>query len=177
MALLDTHLAEATRALELVRLASLDQASDRELLGLIAESARHERLARAHSAVLAGELARRSAPELGHDGLAQKLGHRTPQKLIQATTGATAHGAAQAVRVGGLAHTHPWLASISAAVVGGSVSTDAADAIRSGLGSPGEGVSENALADAAAGLCEQAGILDADRLFARAREVRDELDA
>jgi hypothetical protein len=38
-------------------------------------------------------------------------------------------------------------------------------------------VSENALADAAAGLCEQAGILDADRLFARAREVRDELDA
>lgn len=53
-------------------------------MALPAQSATHERLARAHSAVLAGELARRSAPELGHDGLAQRLGHRTPQKLIQA---------------------------------------------------------------------------------------------
>ena len=177
MALLDTHLAEATRALERVRLDSLDHCSDGELLDLIAQSAQQERLARAHSAVLAGELGRRSAPELGHDGLAQKLGHRTPQKLIQATTGATSRDAAQAVRVGGLAHTHPWLGPIAVKVAEGVVSTDAADAIRSGLGSPGEGVTAEQLADAAAKLGETAGTVDADRLFVLARELRDELDA
>ena len=71
MALLDTHLAEATRALEGVRLESLERCTDGQLLELIAQSAQHERLARAHSTILAGELTRRSAPELGHDGLAQ----------------------------------------------------------------------------------------------------------
>ena len=177
MAPLDAQLAEATRALEGVRLDSIDRCSDWELLELIAQSAQHERLARAHSAVLAGELTRRSAPELGHDGLAQKLGHRTPQKLIQATTGATSRDAAQAVRVGGLAHSHPWLSPIAAAVADGSVSTDAADAIRSGLGTPSEGVPAELLAGAAAQLGEAAGTVDADRLFLQARELRDELDA
>ena len=177
MALLDTHLAEATRALEAVRLDVLDRCSDPELLELIAQSAQNERLARAHSAVLAGELSRRSAPELGHDGLAQKLGHRTPQKLIQATTGSTSRDAAQAVRVGGLAHSHPWLTSIATKVAEGSVSTDAADAIRSGLGSPDEAVTAQQLADAASRLGETAATVDADRLFVLARELRDELDA
>ncbi len=177
MALLESHLADATRALEAVRLDSLDRYSDGELLDLIAQSAQHERLARAHSAVLAGELSRRSAPELGHDGLAQKLGHRTPQKLIQATTGATSRDAAQAVRVGGLGQTHPWLSAIAVKMAEGVVSTDAADAIRSGLGSPGEGVTAGILARAAGQLAEEAPTIDADRLFLRARELRDELDA
>lgn len=174
---LDAQLAEATRALEAVQLDSLDRVSDRDLVAVIAQAARHERVARAHSVALAGELARRSAPELGHDGLAQRLGHRTPQKLIQATTGATAQGAAQAVRVGGLGRTHPWLGSIAGGVADGSLSTDAADAIRAGLGAPAEGVTAEALTRAAARLGDEAGALDADRLFARAREMRDELDA
>lgn len=177
MSPLDTQLAEATRALEAVRIDSLDLVSDRDLVTMIAQAARHERVARAHSAALAGELARRSAPELGHDGLAQRLGHRTPQKLIQATTGATGRDAAQAVRVGGLSRTHPWLGSIAGAVADGSLSTDAADAIRAGLGAPAEGVTAEALTRAAARLGDEAGGLDADRLFTRAREVRDELDA
>jgi hypothetical protein len=177
MAPLDAQLAEATRALAEVRPERLDQHSDRELIELIARSAQNERLARAHSALLAGELARRSAPELGHDGLAQKLGHRTPQKLIQATTGTTSRDAAQAVRVGGLMHSHPWLGSIAAKIAEGSVSTDAADAIRSGLGTPSEAVTARQLASAAADLGEAAATIDADRLFQRAREVRDELDA
>jgi hypothetical protein len=176
MALFDTQFVEATRALEGVRLEGLDRCSDRELLELIAQSAQHERLARAHSVVLAGELSRRSSPELGHDGLAQKLGHRTPQKLIQATTGVTSREAAQAVRVGDLGHSHPWLSTIAAAVADGSVSTDAADSIRSGLGNPGDAVTAGQLADAAARLGEAAGTIDADRLFIRARALRDELD-
>jgi hypothetical protein len=177
MALSDSQLSGATRALEGVQLGSLDRFSDRELLDLIAQSAQNERLARVHSAVLAGELGRRSAPELGHDGLAQKLGHRTPQKLIQATTGATSRDAAQSVRIGGLAQTHPWLQPIAAAVVDGSVSTDAADAIRAGLGAPNDAVTEELLAAAATKLADAAAAVDADQLFLLARELRDELDA
>ena len=177
MAPFDAPLAEATRALEGVRLDSLERCSDGQLLDLIAQSAQHERLARAHSAILAGELSRRSAPELGHDGLAQKLGHRTPQNLIQATTGATSRDAAQTLRVGALAHSHPWLAPIAAKIAEGVISTDAADAIRSGLGNPGQGVTPELLADAAVRLGEAAATVDADRLFVRARELRDDLDA
>ncbi|MEP6842520.1 MAG: DUF222 domain-containing protein [Pseudolysinimonas sp.] len=177
MASLDSLLTAATHALEAVRLVELDQLSDRALLELIGQSARHERLARAHSAALAGELARRSAPELGHDGLAQRLGHRTPQNVIQATTGGTSRDAAQAVRVGGLAGSHPWLASVAAGVADGLVSTDAADAIRAGLGVPVDGVPAGALADAAVLLAREACGVNADRLFVLAREARDGLDA
>jgi hypothetical protein len=177
MALPDTQLTAATRALEAIRFDDLVELADGALLELVRQSAQHERLARAHSATLAGELLRRSAPELGHDGLAQKLGHRTPQKLIQATTGSTPRDAALAVRIGGLAESHPWLGSLTSSIADGSLSTDAADSIRAGLGLPGDGVSGEALAHAALSLSAEAGALDADRVFARAREVRDELDA
>lgn len=166
-----------TRALEEIGFDRLEALSDSELLQLIDISAQHERLARAHSLTLVGELTRRSAPELGHDGLAQRLGHRTPQKLVQATTGATSRDAAQAVRVGSLAQSHPWLASIAPAIGNGSISADAADAILAGLGAPTDDVPHALLAEAASGLHREAADLDADRLFARAREVRDQLDA
>jgi hypothetical protein len=181
MALSDQQLAQqlafAARALDEVRVEGLGGVGDSELLLLIAASARNERLARAHSAVLAGELVRRSAPELGHDGMAQKSGHRTPQKLIQATTGVTSREAAAAVRIGGLADTHPWLGSVARAVVEQRVSTDAADSIRGGLGAPSDEVSSSVLADAAERLLAESADVDADRLFVLAREARDELDA
>ena len=96
---------------------------------------------------------------------------------MQATTGATSRDASQAVRVGSLTQSHPWLEPIAAAIVDGSVSADAADAIRAGLGLPSAEVSQVALAAAAAGLGDEATRVDADRLFALARQVRDELDA
>ena len=176
MALLDQQLASAARALEGVRVEHLERATDAQLLTLIAASAQNERVARAHSAVLAGELARRSAPELGHDGMAQKSGHRTPQKLIQATTGVSSREAAHAVRVGALAQTHPWLASVARAVADQRVSTDAADAIRAGLGLPSDDVPAAVLAAAADRLLEESAALDADRVFLVARDARDELD-
>ena len=181
MALLDQQLAAqfaaAARALDEVRVEGLGGVGDSELLLLIAASARNERVARAHSAVLAGELVRRSAPELGHDGMAQKSGHRTPQKLIQATTGVTSREAAAAVRVGGLAETHPWLGSVARAVADQRVSTDAADSIRGGLGTPSDDVSSGVLAEAAERLLAESADVDADRMFVLAREARDELDA
>jgi hypothetical protein len=177
MALLSDQLAGAKHALEAVRVEGLSGVSDPALLELIAASAANERIARAHSAVLAGELSRRSAPELGHEGLAQRSGHRTPQKLIQATTGVSAREAAAAVRVGGLAQTHPWLESVAVAVATNAVSTDAADAIRSGLGMPTDDVAASVLAAASTRLLQECDSLDADQVFALAREARDELDA
>ncbi|MEO6533837.1 MAG: DUF222 domain-containing protein [Pseudolysinimonas sp.] len=174
---LSLQLAGAKRALEGVAMKGFASVADSELLELIAASAANERIARAHSAVLAGELSRRSAPELGHEGLAQRSGHRTPQKLIQATTGVGAREAAAAVRVGGLAQTHPWLGSVAEAVVTGRVSTDAADAIRSGLGMPTDDVAASVLAVASSRLLLECASLDADQVFALAREARDELDA
>jgi hypothetical protein len=171
------RLAAVARALTDVRLERLTDVGDAELLRLIAASALNERTARAQSAALAGELARRSAPELGHDGLAQRSGWRTPQRLLQATTGGTSRDAAQAVRVGGLAESHPWLAAVARAVAQGRVSTDAADSIRAGLGVPSDDVPAAVLADAAARLADEASEHDADRLFQLARDARDDLDA
>ncbi|WP_394769181.1 DUF222 domain-containing protein [Lacisediminihabitans sp.] len=177
MDLLTSTLAAAARALGEVRVEGLGRASDSDLLALIAAAAHNERVARAHSSLLAGELARRSAPELGHAGLAQRSGYRTPQKLLQATTGSSAREAAHVTRVGGLAQTHPWLAVVAAAVETQSVSTEAADSIRAGLGQPSEAVPAELLASAAAGLLDEAATLDADQVFVNAREVRDHLDA
>ncbi len=109
--------------------------------------------------------------------MAQKSGHRTPQKLIQATTGVTSREAAAAVRVGGLADTHPWLGSVARAVADQRISTDAADSIRGGLGAPSDDVSNGVLAEAAERLLAESADVDADRLFVLAREARDELDA
>jgi hypothetical protein len=168
----------AARALGEVRVNGVvEGASDGELLELVAAAAANERVARAHSALLAGELTRRSAPELGHGGLAQRLGHRTPQRLVQATTGGTSRDAAQAVRVGGLAQTHPWLSSVADAVGIQQISPEAADAIRAGLGMPTGEISAAVLSATAQRLLAEVAGLDADQVFARARELRDEVDA
>jgi hypothetical protein len=71
----------------------------------------------------------------------------------------------------------PWLQPVAAAITTGSLPIASADAIRTGLGEPGEGVTVAALTHAAASLCAEATALDADRIFRRARELRDELDA
>jgi hypothetical protein len=177
MASTDTPLAAVARALAAVSLGDLGAVSDTGLLELVAESAGIERFARAHSARLAGEVARRSAPELNHAGLSQRLGHRTAAKLIQATTGGTARDAGQAVRIGSLAAEQPWLGSLAPEVSDGTLSTDAAESIRAGLGKPAEGITDIALADAALQLSAEAPSLDADQLYRRARQLRDELDA
>ncbi len=174
---LDLQLDAVACALAAVRVEQLERAGDAALLRLVAAAAANERAARVHSTLLAGEVARRSAPEFGHDGLAQRSGHRTPQKLIQATTGVTARDAAQTVRVGGMTQTHPWLEVVSSAIASQRVSTDAADSIRAGLGLPSDDVPASVLAEAASRLLDTAGEVDADRVFHLAREARDELDA
>ncbi|MBN9238477.1 MAG: hypothetical protein BGO97_02240 [Micrococcales bacterium 70-64] len=152
--------------------------ADADLLAASEEAARVRQAVEAHLAVIAGEIGRRSARELGSAGLAQRLGARTPEELVRVTIRSSAREAATAVRVGRLVVTaeEPWLGGVSEGVLSGVLSVASADAIRTGLGSPSEGVSEAVLCEAAALLCGEGAVLDPDRLLRRARQVRDELD-
>jgi hypothetical protein len=157
-------------------------------------AARCRDLARTHGALVAGEVARRSAPELGSAGLAQRSGFRTAEEFVKITAGSTHREAVTAVRMGRLmvetstsgdvdgltgdvvVPSQPWLEPVAAALRSAAISVDAADAIGSGLGSPNSAVSATELAGAASQLCDEARSLDPDRLFRRARQLRDELD-
>ena len=145
-------------------------------------------------AFIAGEIAHRSAPELGSQGLAQRSGHRTPEQFIKTTNGVTGRDAVTAVRVGSLmreaavegevdlatgvvaTQTQPWLSPVTDALGSRSISIEAAEAIRSGLGSPNSAISEEQLQDAASQLVDAARSLDPDALAREARAFRDELD-
>ncbi|MCU1582139.1 MAG: endonuclease [Microbacteriaceae bacterium] len=144
----------------------------------------------ASAAVIAGQIALRSRPEAGHAGLAQREGFRTPEALVQHATGSTAREAMTLVRVGAMIHdstanetgaptypvAEPWLVPVGLAVASGTLSVAAAEAIRGGLGGPNEDVSIDALRDAAATLVRLGPTLNADQMFRRAREARDDLD-
>ncbi|GAA3880545.1 hypothetical protein GCM10022381_23520 [Leifsonia kafniensis] len=156
-----------------------------------------------HAAWVAGEIARRSSREFGFSGLAQRHGFLTPEALIQSDTGGTRAEAAKLVAVGtlmvdteaaeGAAERRqadpdapltelpelaaPWLAVVAGAVRAGTLSIDAAEAIRKGLGDIDPGVPAEKLAAAAQFLLEEAATLNADQLLRRARRLRDELDA
>lgn len=157
---------------------------DAELLELKRELAEIRRRLDAADAAVSAEIANRSRPELGYDGLAQRLGARTPEKLIQRVAGVTARDARTQIRVGGLvasltdatAPVDPWLRPVAAAVAAGELSLDAADAIRTGLGSAGSGVTVAALSEAAERLLRQVRELTVEQLAARAREARASLD-
>ena len=175
-------------------MASYRTLTDEALLEFARISAVQQRLIGATAAVIAGEIARRSAVSLGSAGLAQRTGHRTAIELVRATTGSTGREAAAAVRVGALTQdaadagstdpatgellssTHPWLHVLAHALAAGELSVAATEAIRAGLGKPSASVSESELAGAVEVLCREAQILDADRVFRRARELRDQFD-
>ena len=126
------------------------------------------------AASIAAEIARRSHRDLGYDGLAQRVGARTPERLVQVLSGASLPEARRLVRVGALvesaASEEPWLAPALGLDVG------SLDAIRTGLGSPTRGLTAEVLAVAVQQLVYDAATLPVDALARRARELRDELD-
>ena len=143
-------------------------AADGELRELVSVTARVRHAVERHSALGAGEVARRSTPDRGLSGFVQKAGHRTVEEFLKAETGVTGRDAATAVRVGSLD------GALGDALRDGRVSVPAAEAIRAGLGTPTVEIPRELLDQAAAKLCTEP--LDPDRLQRRAREVRDELD-
>jgi hypothetical protein len=145
----------------------------------VAASARQIELV---ASALAAEIARRSRPELGHNGLAQKRGMRTPAALVQQLTGGTSQSARRLVRVGELVHAdaplvEPWLSPIIGLVAAGAAAVEIVDLVRAALGAPSSSVSSDALLDAAGTLACEAATLPLERLAERARELRDELDS
>ena len=160
--------------------------------------AEQRRLIDASAAILAAEIKHRSRRELGHGGLAQRRGARSAEVLIQQVTGVSQVDARSLVRVGTIvtqltpspsadplpadalalsdAPEAPWLTCVAAAVATGEVSVAAAEAIRVGLGEPGEQVTTEQLADAAAALVREVHEVTLERLAANARARRDELD-
>ena len=130
-------------------------------------------LAARHAAALAGEVARRSTPQLGQDGLAQTTGHRTPEALIQALTGVSAPEASRLVAVGSLPDSSP----LSVGVTTGEISVTGADAIRRGLGRPDAGTSAESLDDLAADLVSRSPGLTPEQLYRAAADARNRIDA
>ena len=76
--------------------------ADDDLLTLTQLGSTAHRLLSAHTSFIAGEVARRSRPELAHEGLAQRLGHRTAEELVRVTTGDSRRDATTAVNAGRL---------------------------------------------------------------------------
>ena len=80
---------------------------DAALLSAQRSVAEMRRRVDATAAALAAEIEHRSRRELGHTGLAQRLGARTPERLVQHLTGSTSREASTMVRVGGMMAASP----------------------------------------------------------------------
>lgn len=156
--------------------ATLDDAELLRAAGSLGELRRRVDVA---AAAVAEEMNHRSTREHGSQGLAQRLGARDAGRLVEQTMGLGRGEARSLIRVGELLTPDgaAWLAPVGSALEGGSVSVAKADAIRAGLGAPTADIAADDLTDAAAELARLAPALTVDRLAARARELRDELDA
>lgn len=161
-----------------LELPPLPATSDDELIALQRSLGELRRRVDAAAAQVAAEIAQRSRPELGYDGLAQRLGARTPTRLVQALTGTTMHEAGTLVRAGSMRMdaAPAWLRPVGLAVADASISPEAADVIRTGLGTPTEAITADQLTAAAGALLAEAAGLTLERLAARARDLRAELD-
>ncbi|WP_309711939.1 DUF222 domain-containing protein [Pseudolysinimonas sp.] len=168
----------AATVIELPELSGLARASDAELERLLGVVATAKRRVDACTALLAGEVERRSDRELGYSGLAQRTGDRTADGFVARVTGASGVEARQLVTVGKLLDAPPpWLSGVAAGVDSGEVSIGAAAAISTGLGAPSASVAADDLLDAADRLLVETAGLPPEKVARRAREVRDELDA
>jgi hypothetical protein len=170
--------------------ADIDALDDTSLIGAQRLFSDLQRLSEMYAVWIAAAIARRSRHELGYSGLAKKNGYVSPEALIQALTGGTKADAVKFVQAGsmvaevddtaatpGFEMLAPWQAPIARAVTGGTLSVDAAVAIRRGLTGVEDAVSSGALRAAAEALIAEAQHLNADLLYRRARLLRDELDS
>ncbi|WP_166785651.1 MULTISPECIES: DUF222 domain-containing protein [Cryobacterium] len=110
------------------------------------------------------------AARAGHSGLAAQQGFLSPEALIQNSTGSTKNEAFKLVAK------VPWRAPIARAVTAGTLSVDAAESIRSGLGQIDAAVTAEKLSAALESLLAEVASLNADEVFKRARRLRDRLD-
>ncbi len=175
--MVDTVAAPEVSVLALPSSEHLTDLSDLELQQRQRDFASARRLVDAGSARVAAELARRSAPELGYAGLAQREGVRSAAQLIERLAGVTPAEARALVRVGEHLDAPEALKPVTEAVAVGDLGVAAADAITSGLGEPSATVTPEALALAADMLVALSPQLPSRELGAQARRLRDQLDS
>ncbi|HSP51530.1 MAG TPA: DUF222 domain-containing protein [Cryobacterium sp.] len=184
--------------------ADLAALPDTEALAGQKRIASARRLLDTYAAWMAATLAQRSRPELGHSGLAAQQGFLSPEALIQKWTGSSKGDAFKLVAVGTMmadaeaaeklveaalsspepdaaeveefAARVPWQAPIARAVTAGTLSVDAAESIRAGLGRIDAAVTADKLAAALEALLAEVSSLNSDEVFKRARRMRDRLD-
>ncbi len=151
---------------------------DDELLAVQARIAAARREVDTAGASVASEIARRSRPELGYTGLAQRSGARTPERLVSSVTGLSVGESRAMIAAGEVIDGEAaWMAPVADALQSGNVSVGATAAIRQGLGEPTAAVSVDDLVNAAQRLVDESGDLPPERVAALAREARDRLDA
>lgn len=167
-------------ALLIPDLGDLRARSDSDLMQLARELAASRRRVDAATAQVAAEFGRRSDRSLGYDGLAQRLGARTPEKLVSRLTGVSVPEARTLVSAGETmveGDAPSWLDAVGSGVADGDLSVGAAAAIREGLGEPNADVDDAALAEAARRLAAEATTMSPAEAARAARFARDELDA
>src|SRR6478735_1974996 len=112
--------------------------SDSDLIAVHEGYCRMRRMLDADQTALAAEIARRSRPELGSEGLAKSQGFRNPTALIAATGGTSTGDAARLVKVGEATAPRQLLSGeksparhphVAAALHGAGLTTQAAGAI------------------------------------------------
>ncbi len=167
-------------------LPAADGISDAELIAFQRHFSEVRRTTDLRLAQLAAITARRSRPELGYSGLAQRTGARTPEQFVQQVTGLSRREAGTLVRVGELMDgaapepepggppPEPWLRAVNDAIAARVVSVGAADVIRSALADLE--ASSDQLLIAATSLIRDASSISEEKLAARARHARDQLD-
>jgi len=131
------------------------------------------RLAGTLQARFAGEIARRSSPDLPGGGLARQQGFGNAGTMIARVTGGTTAGAMRAIEAGKalVPDATPRYPAVAAASLEGDLSVDSAALIVTGLDSLAERIPEQALRDLESKLVAKARTLaaaDVRRLVARA---------
>jgi hypothetical protein len=143
----------------------LEGLDDESVVAMLAAATELVRAGEKVRIAASGVAAARSTRDAGHDGLAQKRGHRSPTSLIQEITGATRAEAAKHVRLGEALRTgagldafdpmmdaaapaeatadastpsgvEPWHAPLGLALLAGTIGSAQHDAILRGLGDP-----------------------------------------
>lgn len=162
-------------------LPALSGVSDDELMQLQRRLAGIRRPVDAAAAEVAAEIGRRSTRELGYAGLAQRVGARSPEKLVQALTGTSIREARTLVEAGRMLTAPPDSerdgSVLAGAIRAGAISLEQARAIEIGLGPVSTAVPDALLNPPRRELVEMAARVPLEELRAHARVLRDELDS
>jgi hypothetical protein len=143
------------------RILGLSRLRDEDLLARLAKAEKRGRRLDAERVFLAAEIAERSRPELGQDGLARRLNHRKAEDLIEQVTLVSRRTAAKRVKLGAAVRARssvrgdalePVFPAVAASLMDGAVGVDTAETIVTTLSGASGGPGMPGILEAEAGL-------------------------